>query len=392
MPGRRGVGDAMTSPTVLHISFDFPSPLAAPHMTRAVERLVDSADGFRNIVYSMTRVGNLGREIAALRYAPDRVAIAYRALPKGLGLRHAMARLARWIAADVRDRGIAIDLVHAHKLTTDGIVASQLARDFGVPYLCSMWGDADGWVWRGRPDLHGHWREIAASARGLIATAPWAVERFSTMLRLPPHAIAVLPVMGGVAEPTPSSGTSDRIVSLFHLAHWRRKGISRLIPALQDAAECGAGWHLDIVGGGNARSHLEVDRLIARAGARQRVRLLGPVPNGSVRDLLGSSAMLALPSQQETFGMVFIEALFAGIPVLYPSGWAIDGYLPPERIGYACRADDPADIARGLRHVMIHQQALKESIARLQAEGALTRFAPHSIALDYRRHLSAALG
>ncbi|MGN7999763.1 glycosyltransferase [Sphingomonas sp. 22176] len=362
-------------------------------MTRAVERLVDSADGFRNIVYSMTRVGNLGCEIAALRYAPDRVAIAYSALPKGLGLRRAMARLAQWIAADLRAHGVAIDLIHAHKLTTDGIVASLLAREFGVPYLCSIWGDADGWVWRGRPDLHRQWREIAASARALIATAPWAAKRFSAMLRVPPEAIAVLPVMGGVAEPTASTVSSDRIVSLFHLAHWRRKGITQLIAAMQSTAGAGggAGWQLDIVGGGPARSYLEVDRLIAKAGARARVQLLGPVPNGSVRELLGASAMLALPSQQETFGMVFVEALFAGIPVLYPAGWAIDGYLPPERIGYACRAEDPADIARGLRHVMTNQQALKESIAQLQAEGALARFAPHSIALDYRRHLSAAV-
>ncbi len=382
----------MRVPIVLHISFDFPSPLAPPHMTRAVERLVDSADGFRNIVYSMTRVGDLGREIAALRYAPDRVAIAYRALPKGLGLRHAMTRLARWIAVDLRAQGIAIDLIHAHKLTTDGIVARQLAREFGVPYLCSIWGDADGWVWGGRPDLHGQWREIAASARALIATAPWAVARFSKILRVPPQAIAVLPVMGGVAEPTASTVSSDRIVSLFHLAHWRRKGVSQLIPAMQAAAaDAGAGWRLDIVGGGDARSYLAVDRLIARAGAGARVQLLGPVPNSSVREMLGASAMLALPSQQETFGMVFVEALFAGIPVLYPAGWAIDGYLPPERIGYACRADDPADVAAGLRHVMTNQQALKESIARLQAEGALARFAPHRIALDYRRHLSAAL-
>ena len=381
----------MSRPTVLHVTFDFPTPLAVPHMTRAVERLVESAREFRNVVYAMTRVCGLGNEFAALRYAPDRVAVAYWSPPKGLMLHTTMRRIARWIANDLRERDIAINLIHAHKLTTDGIVASCLAREFGVPYVCSIWGDADSWVAHGRPDLHGLWREIATSARALLAAAPWAVTRFSAMLRIPRDAIALLPVMGGATDPVPSTTESEQIVSVFHLEHWRRKGAAGLVEAMRATAQDGPGWRLDIIGGGSARSFIEVAGLIARAGADNRIRLAGPVENRKVQGILGNCALLALPSRRETFGMAFIEALFAGIPVLYPAGWAIDGFLPPERIGYACRADDLADVTNGLRHVMDNQMELKDFIARLQAEGALESFTSRSIALGYRNHLNAAL-
>ncbi len=89
--------------------------------------------------------------------------------------------------------------------------------------------------------------------------------------------------------------------------------------------------------------------------------------------------------------MAYIEALFAGVPVLYPAGWAIDGYFPPEQIGYACKADSVSDVLNGLKYLLEHQFRLKQSIQRLQEAGELDVFRPDHIAAKYQNELGKVM-
>ncbi|MFX7731798.1 glycosyltransferase, partial [Acinetobacter baumannii] len=68
-------------------------------------------------------------------------------------------------------------------------------------------------------------------------------------------------------------------------------------------------------------------------------------------DLLDDFAQvlaLAMPSHNETFGMVFPEALFAGAPILYSRATGIDGYLDGLDVGVAVDPGNVDAIARGL--------------------------------------------
>ena len=93
----------------------------------------------------------------------------------------------------------------------------------------------------------------------------------------------------------------------------------------------------------------------------------------------------------KSFGMAFIEALFAGIPVLYPAGWAIDGFFDADRIGYACDAHDASDVLRGLKHLLAHEARLKRSIQTLQEKGGLDMFRSEKILSLYNNQLNKAL-
>ena len=42
---------------------------------------------------------------------------------------------------------------------------------------------------------------------------------------------------------------------------------------------------------------------------------------------LPSYGAMCLPSHNETFGMVYVEALLSGVPILYSRGTGIDGFL-----------------------------------------------------------------
>lgn len=50
----------------------------------------------------------------------------------------------------------------------------------------------------------------------------------------------------------------------------------------------------------------------------------------TLKDIYRESSLFALPSIRETFGLVYIEALSQGVPVLYTRGDGVDGLLSPK--------------------------------------------------------------
>jgi glycosyltransferase involved in cell wall biosynthesis len=100
---------------------------------------------------------------------------------------------------------------------------------------------------------------------------------------------------------------------------------------------------------------------------------------------------MALPSHRESFGMVFVEALLAGCPVLGPAGFAIDGYLPDGAAGLFVESHDEVAIAEGLDRMLREEEAFKQRLSALQADGALDMFRARAIAETYAAALSAAM-
>jgi glycosyltransferase involved in cell wall biosynthesis len=85
------------------------------------------------------------------------------------------------------------------------------------------------------------------------------------------------------------------------------------------AAQFGDGVEFVIAGedasrGGEFRAHVE--RLIAESNLGERVRLLGHLDGEEVTCLLASLDLLVSASRSEAFGMVLVEAMACGVPVV----------------------------------------------------------------------------
>jgi glycosyltransferase involved in cell wall biosynthesis len=130
-----------------------------------------------------------------------------------------------------------------------------------------------------------------------------------------------------------------------------------------------------IIAGGPAQTRMEEDpeaaRLLAlaeRLGVADRVRLLGPVPRGQLPALLRSADVVVCSPWYEPFGIVPLEAMACGVPVVASAvGGLVDtvvdgvtGMLVPPR--------DPRALAARL-------EELRTDPARRRAYGraALTR-------------------
>src|SRR5690606_12821049 len=78
----------------------------------------------------------------------------------------------------------------------------------------------------------------------------------------------------------------------------------------------------------------------------------GPVHDRStLSEILLSHRILAMPSIHETFGLVYIEALSQGLPVLYSKGQGIDGVFN-STVGEAVNPHSVNDIQNKLKKMI----------------------------------------
>ncbi len=144
--------------------------------------------------------------------------------------------------------------------------------------------------------------------------------------------IEVMPNATPSYSGTPSTLDQKVVTAAGHLR--RKKGFDRLIRAWSMVAERHPDWELRIYGSGPLRERLE--HMIETRGLQGKVRLMGY--STRLREEMAQSSLFVLSSRVEGYGMVLVEAMSCGVPVVSfdaPSGPAsiihhgVDGYLVP---------------------------------------------------------------
>jgi glycosyltransferase involved in cell wall biosynthesis len=165
-----------------------------------------------------------------------------------------------------------------------------------------------------------------------------------------------------------------------------RKNVGALIEALPALP----GLELTVAGEGGEEDALR--SAASRAGVADRTRFVAHHPVGEhltrMRELLLGSAVLCLPSTSESFGLVMIEALACGTPVV--------GFEPTlaeieERVGIRCGeglpSAEPAAIAAAIERVLAREWDRAELRAR-----TLAAFSAETVAGRYGGVLAALVG
>ncbi|MEM7317769.1 MAG: glycosyltransferase [Pseudomonadota bacterium] len=365
---------------ILHISADFPDPLA-PQKTRAVSNLLDLVPEHDHVVYSLNRVAwNHG--ISALRFDGAHTAVAYGAPSVGVLLETYLRRLAKWIIADAEARRLAPKIVHAHKISIDGLVGDTVARHFGARLIVTSQGNTDTKVLRARPDLRSKWRKIWREAAFVMPMAPWTAAALSDLLGQRAGPVVCLPC------PT----TQDRIFaprragpvlcSVFGLDDHVNKNAALLIDAARIAAARIPQLRLKIIGTGSASAYAHLSRLI---GGDVRISLDGPVTHERIQRVLNECCCLAVPSRRESFGMVFSEALLAGCPVVHGRGNGIAGLYEGAPFARSASRPGAEALAGELVQLVQSEHATKAALMAAQKAGILAPMQREWIGERYRR-------
>ena len=205
------------------------------------------------------------------------------------------------------------DIIHAHVFLA-GLPAWLLSRVFNIPFVITE-----------------HW---SGFVRGKLTgceriRARFVISRASTVLPVSDHLrrhieaygikgrFKVVPNMVNTdmfyPSPTYNKGKSKKnILSVTGLNP--KKGIPYLLRALNRVKEDRRDFVLDIVGDGPNRS--EYEGLARELGLNGIVKFHGPKPREEVAKLMRSCDFFVQASLWETFGVVYIEAMACGKPVI----------------------------------------------------------------------------
>ena len=174
-------------------------------------------------------------------------------------------------------------------------------------------------------------RDAAARSERIIAVSQFTARQAIQLLGVEEARVRV--VHHGV-RPFPRPAFPRENVILHVGAIQRRKNIARLVEAFE---QVDPEWQL-VLAGSQGYGAADILARIAASPSRDRIRVLGYVPDAGLAEWYARASIFAFPSLDEGFGMPVLEAMAAGLPVVTSNCAAI-----PEAAGDAAWLVDPED-------------------------------------------------
>lgn len=363
---------------ILHLTGDYPDPVRKP-TTQAIKHTIDHLPQFEHVVISLDRTPNPMKTYwknCGCIGETQVFAHGQWGLPLGIGLYSSFYLTARRVWREMNAIGFKPDVIHAHRLTFDGIAAWLLARWWNIPFVASVRGEVESKVFRFKPFYRPFLTRMVNDAQVIYYVSLWFrkdLRRFTGVRedKERPFPNIVLNTTK-VIETAPAT---RGFVSIFNFAIHKKKGLGRLLPAFKAALEQQPEITLDLIGQSTQQELKIIQALIDDHGLSQSVNAIGPLPNKEVVKRLPDYHALLLPSHNETFGMVYTEALFAGIPVLYSAGNGIDGFLDGLNVGARVDPKNTEAIRDGILHLWENNNSLRQTI-RDNGQELYSRFNP----------------
>ncbi|MHB8962254.1 MAG: glycosyltransferase, partial [Saccharofermentanales bacterium] len=164
-----------------------------------------------------------------------------------------------------------------------------------------------------------------------------------------------------------------RFVSVGNLIPSKRMDL--LIGSFAKVFKGNPGVSLTIYGGGPEREKLE--NTVYELGVSDQVKLMGQRPREEISSYLKSCDCFALASQSETFGVVYIEALACGVPVIAARSGGPESFINSSN-GILVPVNDLDRFASALE--VMYQNSGSYDHQRISEE-TLAQFSPEHVAV-----------
>jgi len=268
-----------------------------------------------------------------------------------------------------------IDFTHAATLFSEGSIALMLFEKFGIPYTIAVRGVDINLYLKKMPHLWALGRKIIRHAQKVVFITP--SHRLSALQSAPLQSIKLelekksVVIHNGIDDFwIENRSLETAALSGNHILYTGRfdknKNVEMLINACNVARKTILDLHLNLVGGSG---NCEKKNIKLAQKHQDWITLHGVIYNqDKLCHIFRQNHIFAMPSHSETFGLVYIEALTQGVPVLYTEKQGFDGFYPSDTVGYAVNSRDKKAISAQIVKLFQTRSTLQKSIHKLSFE------------------------
>lgn len=256
------------------------------------------------------------------------------------------------------------DVIHAHSMFNAGILARHINAKHSIPYIINEHSSlySKKLLSRGQLQLCHAIADKAASRLAVSLPLCELLNRLMGNNGLDWEEMPNIVQEEFLSTPLHSNkmhAQGFRFVTVCLLTH--KKGTHNLLQAFADAFRNEPSVTLDVGGDGPDRSRLEA--LAYSLGIKDQVRFLGMLSRGQVVETMAGADAFVLASQYETFGVVYVEALALGKPVIATRCGGPEGIIRSED-GMLVPLNDTDSLAQAIKEVRTNSGRFQAQIIR----------------------------
>lgn len=250
--------------------------------------------------------------------------------------------------------------LHAHSLFSNGYIAYRLKKKYGIPYIVAVRNTDINTFFAKMIHLRKLGLSILKEAEKVIFIS------HSYYKKLEEHYIPAdfqrefkekaVVIPNGVNQfyidncATSKKATEDKIRLLYVGEINQNKNVEFTVNCLKDK-----NVQLDIVG------KISNKKIFDRIKNQKIVSYHSPMNKEQLLKMYRESDIFVMPSITETFGLVYVEAMSQGTPVIYTKGQGFDGQFPEGVVGYSMRSDSSTELENAIQAILANYEQISKN-------------------------------
>jgi hypothetical protein len=254
------------------------------------------------------------------------------------------------------------DLIHAHVALPDGYAAMKLLKDYHIPYVVTIHGQDFYLTINKNNKCKVFVKEVLENAEKIIVVSnelkKIAVKNFgdNKKIRVIGNGIPINNIINMKNSDYKSKMKKKILLSVSYLI--KRKGIEYNLKAFRRLTDKYPNLIYQIIGEGIERKNLEI--LSKELGISDKVEFLGILSHEDVMKKMSEADIFSLPSWNEAFGVVYIEAMANGKPVIGCKGEGIEDFVEDKKTGLLVQPKNVDSLVEAIDYLLSNPDKAKE--------------------------------
>jgi len=256
------------------------------------------------------------------------------------------------------------DIIHAHVALPDGYAGMMLAKKYKKPLIVTIHGqDFYQTIYKNKKCKKNIEKVINFSKKTIVVSNQLK-KIGEKKLKIESAKLVVVP--NGIdlndIHPQNENDFSDKyqnkkiILSVSYLI--KRKGVDYNIKAIAKLIDKYPDIICLVIGDGEERKNLE--ELVQKMNLKKYVKFLGQLPHDEAMEYISICDIFSLPSWDEGFGIVYIEAMAHGKPAIACQGQGIEDVIKDKETGILVEPKNVNNLTKVIDFLLLNPKEAKE--------------------------------